>query len=120
MKQFYDGKKLDLLLRKGVYPYDYMNSLEKLSEMSLPQKNEFDNKLYDSNISDEDYQHAQKVWETFEMKTMREYHDLYMKSDVILLADVFESFRDVCMEYYKLDPCWYFTSPGLSWDAMLK
>ena len=54
------------------------------------------------------------------MKTMREYHDLYMKSDVILLADVFESFRDVCMEYYKLDPCWYFTSPGLSWDAMLK
>ena len=120
MKQFYDGQKLDLLLRKGVYPYDYMNSLEKLSETSLPPIKSFHNKLNNSDISDDDYKHAYKIWETFGMKSMREYHDLYMKSDVILLADVFESFRDVCMNNYQLDPCWHFTAPGLSWSALLK
>ncbi len=76
--------------------------------------------LNDSDISKEDYQHAQNVWEKFDMKTMREYHDLYLRSDVLLLADVFENFRDVCMSKYGLDPCWYYTSPGLSWDALLK
>ena len=54
------------------------------------------------------------------MKTMGEYHDLYLKSDILLLADVFENFRKTCLQYYKIDPCHYFTSPGLSWDAMLK
>ena len=66
------------------------------------------------------YQHAKSVWEKFNMKNMRNYHNLYLKTDVILLADVFESFRKVCKENYSLDPAWYFTSPGLAWDAMLK
>ena len=68
----------------------------------------------------EDYQHAKNVWKTFNMKTFREYHDLYLKLDVLLLSDVFENFRDVCIKNYGLDPAWYYTSPSLSWDAMLK
>ena len=66
------------------------------------------------------YVHAIKVWKTFKLKNMGECHDLYLKSDVLFLADVFENFRNTCIQYYKLDPCHYFTSPGLSWDAMLK
>ena len=71
-------------------------------------------------ITDDEYDHANKVWNTFMIKTMGEYHDLYLVSDVLLLTDVFENFRKTCLQYYKLDPCHYFTSPGLSWDAMLK
>ena len=119
--QKFKGKKLDLMARKGVYPYDYMymDSFDKFNE-KLPPKEEFYSILNDEHISDEDYEHAQDVWNTFSLKNMGEYHDLYLKSDVLLLADVFENFRKTCFEYYKLDPCHYFTSPGLSWDAMLK
>ena len=76
--------------------------------------------MNNEHITDEEYNHAQTVWDTFELKTMGEYHNLYLQSDVLLLADVFENFRKTCLEYYRLDPCHYFTSPGLSWDAMLK
>ena len=69
---------------------------------------------------DDEYDHAKKVWKTFKVKTMVQYHDLYLGSGVLLLTDVFENFRKTCMQYYKLDPCHYFKSPGLSWDAMLK
>ena len=117
--QIFKGKKLNLMARKGVYPYDYMDSFDKFSE-KLPPKEEFYSILNDENISSEDYIHAQNVWNTFSLKNMGEYHDLYLKSDILLLADVFENFRRTCLEYYKLDPCHYFTSPGLSWDAMLK
>ena len=117
--QQFKGKKLDLMVRKGVYPYDYMDSFDKFDE-KLPPKEEFHSILNDEHISDEDYKHTQNVWNTFSLKTMGEYHDLYLKSDILLLADVFENFRKTCLEYYKLDPCHYFTSPGLSWDAMLK
>ena len=113
------GKKLDLMAQKGTYPYDYMNSFDKFNE-KLPLKEEFYSILNDEHISNEDYKHVETVWETFNLKNMGEYHDLYLKSDVLLLADVFENFRKTCLEYYKLDPCHYFTSPGLSWDAMLK
>ena len=111
---------ISLLSRKGVYPYDYISSLDKLSETCLPPKEAFYSKLYDEDISDEDYQHAIKVWKTFRCKTIRDYHDLYLKSDVLLLADVFEKFRTTCMKHYKLDPAYYYTSPGLAWDACLK
>ncbi|XP_072023059.1 uncharacterized protein [Amphiura filiformis] len=119
-KFFKDNEKLQLLLRKGVYPYDYVNSLEKLRETRLPPKEAFYSKLNDVELSDEDYQHARNVWDTFGMKSMREYHDLYLKTDVLLLADVFENFRKTSLENYELDPCWYYTAPGLSYDAMLK
>ena len=114
------GEKAELLSRKGIYPYDYMNGIKKFSEEKLPQKEKFFSKLNDCGISDEDYDHAQRIWKEFGMKNLGEYHDLYLKSDVLLLADVFEEFRNVCMENYSLDPAWYYTSPGLSWDALLK
>ena len=117
---FYEGEKLDLLLRKGVYPYDYVNSIDKLDETCLPPKDAFFSKLNNTAISNESYKHAQEIWDTFKIKTMREYHNLYLTSDVVLLADVFENFRDICVKNYKLDPAWYYTAPGLSWDAMLK
>ena len=117
-KMFKD-KKLDLMARKGVYPYDYMDSFEKFNS-PLPKKEEFFSILNNEHISNEDYEHAKNVWNTFNLKNMGEYHDLYLKSDILLLVDVFENFRKTCLEYYKLDPCHYFTSPGLSWDAMLK
>jgi len=108
------GDEFDLLLRKGVFPYDWFDSFEKLNETKLPPKEEFYSKLNNSEISDSDYEHAQKVWKQFGMKTFREYHDLYLKTDVLLLADVFENFRGVCMENYELGRCWYYTVPGLA------
>ena len=113
-------KNVNLLTRKGVYPYDYVSSLEKLSETQLPPKEEFYSKLNDEDISDDDYQHAINVWNTFECKSIRDYHNLYLKSDVLLLSDVFENFRKTCLKHYKLDPVHYYTSPGLAWDACLK
>ena len=115
----YNGEKLQLLLRKGVFPYDWCDSMTKLSENLLPPIEDFYSKLNNTNIRLEDYNHAQKVWDTFEMKTMRNYLDLYLKSDVLLLADVFENFRDVCCVNYGLDPAWYCIAPGLAWDAQL-
>ena len=113
-------RNTELLTRKGVYPYDNVSSLDKLSETQLPPKEGFYSHLNDEDISDEDYQHAIKVWNTFGCKTIRDYHDLYLKSDVLLLSDVFENFRATCLKHYKLDPAHYFTSPGLAWDACLK
>ncbi|KAK3748543.1 hypothetical protein QZH41_001377 [Actinostola sp. cb2023] len=109
-----------LLLRKGVYPYEYMDSWERFEECQLPPKEAFYSKLSDTHISDQDYTHAQKVWEVFGCKTMGDYHDLYCRTDVLLLADIFEVFRKTCREHYKLDPAHYYTSPGLSWDALLR
>ena len=118
--QEFQDEKLELMKRKGVYPYDYMNSFDKFDDRNLPPKKEFYSLLADEDINDEDYKHAQNVWTTFKLESMGQYHDLYLKSDVLLLADVFEKFRKTCLQYYELDPCHYFTSPGLSWDAMLK
>src|SRR5688572_8188977 len=116
----YTGTQLDLLLRKGAYPYDFVQGVDRLNDTELPPRSAFYSRLCDSDISDEDYNHARTVWNEFGCKTFRQYHDLYNQSDVLLLADVFENFRDVCCENYGLDPAWYFTSPGLAWDAALK
>ena len=110
----------DLLYKKGIYPYEYMDSWAKFSETSLPKKEDFYSKLNDEHITEYEYAHAKKVWETFDCKTLGDYHDLYVKTDVALLADVFENFRKLCLRQYGLDPAHYFTSPGLSWDALLK
>ena len=113
-------QRRELLLRKGVYPYEYMDSWERFADTQLPQKPSFYSKLTGEHISDEDYAHAQNVWEVFGCQNMGEYCDLYCRTDVLLLADVFETFRKTCMGRYSLDPAHYYTSPGLSWDALLK
>jgi hypothetical protein len=103
-----------------VFCYDYVSDVKKLETTELPPKAEFHSKLYDEPISDKEYQHAKTVWDTFKCKDLGEYSDLYLKSDVLLLADVFEAFRKMCMDEYNLDPCWYYTVPALAWDASLK
>jgi hypothetical protein len=112
--------KIDLLLRKGVFPYEYWDSLDRFYEKQLPPKQAFYSKLTGEDITDADYQHALNVWQRFDIKNLVEYHDLYLKSDVLLLCDVFEQFRTTCLDSYKLDPAHYFSAPGLAWDAMLK
>ena len=97
-----------------------MDDIIKMDYPHLPPKEAFYSKLSGCGISDEDYERAKKVWVTAGCKTFKDYHELYNIVDVLLLADVFESFRNVCMENYKLDPAHYFTAPGLAWDAMLK
>ena len=120
LERYCTDDKLSLVKRKEVYPYEYMDSLERFKENKLPPKEVFYSRLTGEGISDEDYEHAEKVWKVFGMKTLQDYHDLYNVTDVLLLADVFENFRNICMENYKLDPAHYFTAPGLAWDACLK
>ena len=110
MNNVFEGDT-DLLIRKGVYPYDYMYNFERFNETELPPVNEFYSRLNDSDVDPKDYNHEQKVWRHFDIKNMGEYHDLYLQTDVILLADIFDNFRDVCLKNYKLDPTWYYTSP---------
>lgn len=119
-KDNYLPHQIDLLIRKGVYPYDYTKSFESLKEKSLPKHEDFYSILNDCNISDEEYQHAQTVWNTFNIDCLGSYSDLYLKTDVLLLVDIFENFRTTCMRAYKLDPAHYYTTPGLTWDAALK
>ena len=116
----FTNEQFNLMKQKGIYPYDYMDSFKKFNETQLPNKKDFFSILSNEHITHEQYNHAQNVWNTFNLKTMGDYHDLYLKSDTLLLADIFENFRKTCLQYYKLDPCHYFSSPGLSWDAMLK
>ena len=119
-QQEFIKEQFNLMKQKGIYPYDHMDSFDRFNETKLPVQQDFYSILNNEHISDEQYKHAQNVWDTFNLKTMGDYHDLYLKSDILLLTDVFENFRKTCLQYYKLDPCHYFTSPGLSWDAMLK
>ena len=120
LKKYYSGNELSLLMRKGVYPYDYVDSMKKLDETRLPPKEAFYYKLTDEGITDEDYQHDRTVWNEFNIESMKDYHNLYKLFDVPLLADIFENFRNICMKHYGLDPVWYFSAPGLAWDAALK
>ncbi|XP_043276035.1 uncharacterized protein [Venturia canescens] len=113
-------EKFKLLTRKGVFPYDYVDSLDKLNDTELPPKASFHSTLNDSDISDADYAHAKRVWDEFNIRSLGEYSDLYLKTDVLLLADVFENFRNDSVRAYSLDPAHYYTLPGFSWDAMLK
>ena len=114
------GEKIDLVSRKGVYPYEYMDDFEKFKKQSLPKKTSFFSRLKQEKVSDEDFEHAQKVWKECKLKNMGDFHDLYLKTDVLLLADVMENFRKLCEKHYELDPAHFFTVPGMAWDAMLK
>ncbi|CAB4036937.1 Hypothetical predicted protein [Paramuricea clavata] len=116
----FSGEALYLVTQKGVFPYDYFDSPQKLDETSLPPKEAFYSTLYKSHISDNDYQRALKVWDHFKMKTFRDYLDLYQETDVLLLADTFENFRSTSHNTYGLDPANYISNPSLTWDAMLK
>ena len=116
----FSGEKLKLVKEKGIYPYEYMNSFKRFNKDKLPDKSKVFSSLKDNCISKEDYDGAIKVWNVFKIKTLGEYHDLYLKTDVLLLSDIFENFIKLCLNYYELDPSHYFSSPGLSWDSMLK
>ena len=115
-----DLNKFSLLLRKGVYPYEYMDSWEKFNETELPDKESFYSELNKEGITDEDYVHAQKVWDTFNIQNLGEYHDLYVQSDTLQLADVFENFRNMGIENYQLDTAHFLSAPGSALQARLK
>ena len=120
LERYYTKEEAILIKRKGVYPYEYMNTEERFNETKLPPKEAFYSRLSGEGITKEDYKHALNVWKVFNMKTFKEYHELYNETDVLLLADVFENFRNNNLKIYGLDPAHYFTAPGLSWDACLK
>ena len=107
-------EKFHLIIRKGVYPYEYMNGWEKFEETSILPKDAFYSRLNMKGISNQDYEYAQQVWNTMEKNTLGCYHDNYLKTDVLLLADVFETFRDTCLKHYRLDPAHFYTVPGLA------
>ena len=115
-----DLNKFFLLLRKGIYPYEYMDSWERFDENTIPPKEAFYSELNLENITDKDYEHVKKVWEALEMKNLGEYHDLYVQCDTFLPADVFENFRYKCIEICELDPAHFLSPPGLAWQACLK
>ena len=127
----FGSENLELLKQKGAYPYEYMNSFERFNEEKLPAKKYFyssikdgkigdDGKISDGHISVKDYLTCEKIWDKFKMKNMGDYYDHYLKKDVLLSVDVFEKFIATCLKFYGLDSCHYFSSPGLSWVAMLK
>ena len=116
----YNDNQRELLIKKGIYPYEYMDSWNKFNDLELPNNDMFYSKLNMRGVSDKDYDHARSVWKEFEIKNMGEYHELYLLTDTILLANVFESFRTVCMDNYGLDPAHFYTATGLAWKACLK
>ena len=108
------------MLRKGIYPYEYIDILEKFNETTIPSKEAFYSNLNLENITDEDYNHTQKVWDVFKIRNLGGYHDLYVQSDALLLADVFENFRDNSIDIYELDPSYFVYVPRLAWQICLK
>ena len=118
----FGSKNLELLKEKGAYPYGRLESFKKFSEGKLLGKKDFYSSVKDETAGDngEDQLTCKKIWNEVSMKNMGDYHDHYLKKYVLLLADAFEKFTDTCFKFYKLDPCHYFSSPGLSLDAMLK
>ena len=109
-----------MFLREGVYPCEYMDDWEKFNETVLPEKEEFYSNLNLEDITDADYMHGKRVCIDFEIKNIGKYHDFYLKSDTLLLVDVFENFRKMCLKIYQLDPVKFLSAPGLAWQAALK
>ena len=116
----YNENQYKLLTHKGIYPDEYVTDWDKFKETKLPPREAFYSKLSMSGVGNEDYEHANRVWKEFGLKDLGEYHDLYLKTDVILLANVFEAFRKVCLKNYGLDPAHFYTAPGLAGKACLK
>ena len=120
LDKYYTPEQTELIKQKGFYSYEYMDTEEKFNDTKLPPREAFYSKLSGRGITKGDYKHAWNVWNTFKMKTFKEYHELYNVTDVLLLADVFENFRNSSLKTYGLDPVYYFTAAGLAWDACLK
>ena len=122
MYKFCNGNlnKFNLLLKKGIYPYEYMESQKRFNDTSLPPKKNFYSELNLEDISDKDFFHAQKVWDVFEIKNFGEYHYLYVQKDTSLPAGGFEKIRDACIKIYGLDLSHFLFSPGLAQQACLK
>ena len=123
-EKFYNMKKyfpehMDILCRKGFYPYEWFDNVDKFNHIGLPSIESFYSKLSQKSIKPEEYEHAQNVYNKLNCQSFKDYHMTYLKCDVLLLADIFQNFRKTCLEYYKLEPLNYITSPGLSNDAML-
>ena len=120
LEKYFPPYFADLLKQKGFFPYDHLDKLEKLKEPRIPSQEEFFSRLTGERIDNKSYDHVLDVWRIFNMKIFMHYLRIYNISDVLLLADVFENFRDLCLKNYGLDPVHYYTAPGLAWDAMLK
>ena len=120
ISKYYTPEQVELIKQKGFYPYEYMDVIEKFNDTKPPPREVFYSKLSGKGITEKNYKHVWNVWNTFKMKTFKDYHELYNETDVLLLADVFENFRNLCLKIYGLDPVYYYTAPGLAWDACLK
>ena len=120
LEKYFIPEEIKLLKQKGFYPYEYMDNIEKLKDTKPPPQKAFYSKLTGKGINNYNYNHVLEVWKTCKIRKLKEYHEVYNKTDVLLLADVFEKFRDLCLKNYGLDPAHYYTAPGLAWDAMLK
>ena len=105
------------MLQKGIYPYEYINDQEKFNLTSLPEKEDFYSHLNMEDITDADYTHAKKVCQDFEIKYLGECHDLYVQNDTLLITDVFENFRNMCLKTYEYDPAKFISAPGLAWKV---
>ncbi len=102
------------------YPYDYIDSEAKYNETQLRSKEKFYNSLNEEHFDDGEYHYAQEIWKYFNIKNLKEFTMLYNTSDVLLLADIMENFRETALKTYNLDPAWYYTTPGFVWNCMLK
>ena len=125
LREFYKEEEVfRLMRRKGVYPYEYMDNWKKFEKTSLPPKDAFYSRLNMKGISDQDHEHAQQVWNRItpehECITLGDYRNVYLATDVLLLGDVFETFRNTRLKNYKLDPAHFYTAPGLAWLALFK
>ena len=120
ISKYFKPEQVELIKQKGFYPYEFMDTEEKFNDTKPPPREAFYSKLTGRGITEKNYKHVLNVWNTFKMKTFKDYHKLYNETDALLLADVFENFRDLCLKIYGLDPVYYFTAPGLAWDACLK
>ena len=116
----YNENQYKLLIKKGIYPYEYINDWDKFKETKLSPKEAFYSKLNMTGVREEDYEHTNRIWKEFGLKDLGEYHNLYLKTDVILLANVIEAFRKVCLANYGLDQGHFYTAPRLAWKACLK
>ena len=114
------SSQLTLIKQKGIYPYEYITSLEILNETQLPPIEAFYSTLKGKSITEDEYEHAQNVWNAFGCKTLLDYHNLYLKADVLILADAFEKFRDFFLTNHQIDPAYCYSAPGLTWQCGFK